>query len=357
MNELRVDAARAEMDRRGVEALVVTVGSDLPYLVGYKAIENERITALVVPAGGEPVLVIPVLEAARVESAVERRTWEETEDPLSIIASLVGDASTVAVGNQTWATFLLGLQQRLPATRFEPAEPIMSELRMVKDAGEVAALRAAGAATDSVVGRLAATKFSGRTERELSRLIDEMMLDSGHELAGFAIVASGPNGASPHHEPTDRTIEPGDAVVVDFGGWLDGYGSDTTRMFLVGDAPDGFVEAFEVLADAQRAAVEAVKPGVTAESIDAAARTVIDDGGYGELFIHRTGHGIGLDTHERPYLVEGNTIDLVPGMTFSVEPGIYVPDRWGMRIEDIVAVTDDGVERLNQSDRGLYTVE
>lgn len=357
MNERRIAAARAEMAGRGVDALVVTVGSDLPYLVGYKAIENERITALVLPVDGDPVLLVPMLEEARVESGVAKRAWSETEDPIAILAALIGDAATVAVGNQTWAIFLIGLQTRLPEVRFEPAEPLISELRMVKDEGEIAALRAAGAATDVVVARLGATGFSGRSERELSRLIDEMTLDSGHQRSGFAIVASGPNGASPHHEPTDRVIERGDAVVVDFGGWLDGYGSDTTRMFVVGDPPDGFAEPYEVLGAAQRAAVAAVKPGVTAESIDTVARTVIEDGGYGELFIHRTGHGIGLDTHERPYLVEGNTIELVPGMAFSIEPGIYQPGRWGMRIEDIVTVTKDGVERLNRSDRGLYIVE
>lgn len=358
MNEERIAAARVEMARRGVDALVVTVGSDLPYLIGYRAMENERITALVIPFGGNPVLVVPVLEEARVDSDVETVSWGETEDPIAIIADRIGEgASTVAVGNQTWATFLLALQERLPATRFEPAEPLMSELRMVKDKGEIAALRAAGAGVDGVVDRLASTRFSGQTERELSRRIDEMTLESGHDRVGFAIVASGPNGASPHHEATDRMIEPGDAVVVDFGGWMDGYASDTTRMFAVGEPPDGFAEAYAVLDTAQRAAVDAVRPGVSAESIDLAARDIIADAGYGELFIHRTGHGIGLDTHEHPYLVDGNTIPLVSGMAFSIEPGIYAPGRWGMRIEDIVAVTDDAVERLNRSDRRLYVVE
>lgn len=358
MNRARIAAAVAEMRRRGTDALVVTIGSDLPYLIGYRAMENERITALVVPADGDPTLVVPALEEARVHSEVEAVAWGETEDPIAIIADRIGEgASTVAVGNQTWATFLLALQERLPAIRFERAEPLMSALRMVKDADEIGALRAAGAAVDGVVEQLASTRFSGRTERGLSRLIDEMTLESGHERVGFAIVASGPNGASPHHEPTDRMIEPGDAVVVDFGGWMDGYASDTTRMFMVGETPNGFAEAYAVLDTAQRAAVEAVKPGVAAESIDRVARDIISDAGYGDLFIHRTGHGIGLDTHEHPYLVEGNTIPLVAGMVFSIEPGIYAPGRWGMRIEDIVAVTDDGVERLNRSDREVYLVE
>jgi Xaa-Pro aminopeptidase len=357
VSEERIAAARAEMAQRGVNALVVTVGSDLPYLIGYQAMENERITALVIPAVGDPVLVVPALEAARVDSDVERVPWAETDDPVGIIASLLDGAAAVAIGNQTWAVFLLGLQERLRGVSFESAEPLMSALRMVKDADEIAALRAAGAAVDGVVEQLATTRFSGRTERALSRLIDEMTIESGHERVGFAIVASGPNGASPHHEPTDRMIERGDAVVVDFGGWLDGYASDTTRMFVVGDPPEGFVEAYVVLDAAQRAAVEAVRPGVSAESIDRVARDIISDAGYGDLFIHRTGHGIGLDTHEHPYLVEGNTVPLVAGMAFSIEPGIYAPGRWGMRIEDIVAVTSDGVERLNQSDRRLYAVE
>jgi Xaa-Pro aminopeptidase len=357
VNEGRIDAARVGMSGRGVDALVLTIGSDLPYLTGYRAMENERITAFVLPASGDPVLVVPVLEEPRVESVVETRSWGETEDPLAIIAGLVGPATTIAIGDQTWSRFLLGLQERLPDVTFVAAEPILAPLRMVKDESEIAALRAAGAATDRVVARLAETELSGMTERRLARLVDELTLDEGHERTAHAIVAAGPNSASPHHEPTDRVVEAGDSVVVDFGGWLDGYGSDTTRTFVVGEPPDGFDEAYEVLAVAQRSAVDAVKPGASAESIDAVARGIITDAGYGDRFIHRTGHGIGLDVHEPPYLVAGNGTELVPGMTFSVEPGIYASGRWGMRIEDIVAVTEGGVERLNRSDRRLYRVE
>lgn len=357
MNDRRIEAARAEMAGRGVDALVLTIGSDLPYLTRYRAMENERITALVLPAFGAPVLVVPELEEPRVASAVETRPWGETEDPLAIIAGLLGPVPVVAIGDQTWSRFLLGLQERLPGVTFVAAEPILAPLRMVKDESEIAALRAAGAATDRVVARLAETALSGMTERGLARLVDELTIEEGHERTAHAIVASGPNGASPHHEPTDRVIEPGDAVVVDFGGWIDGYGSDTTRTFVVGESPDGFDEAFEVLSVAQRSAVDAVKPGAAAGSIDAVARGIITDAGYGDLFIHRTGHGIGLDVHEPPYLVAGNAMELVPGMTFSVEPGIYATGRWGMRIEDIVAVTEHGVERLNQSDRSLYRVQ
>ncbi|MFB3049185.1 MAG: M24 family metallopeptidase [Acidimicrobiia bacterium] len=358
MNPERIAAARRQMGERGVDTLVVTVGSDLPYLIGYRAMENERITALVLAGTADPVLVVPALEAPRVESPVETRAWEETEDPIAIIAELVGEgASTIAIGNQTWATFVLALQDRLASARFIEAEPLMAQLRIVKDEEELAALRAAGAATDTVVAQIAEMQISGRTERQVARIIEQLTLESGHEASAFAIVASGPNGASPHHEATDRVIEPGDAVVVDFGGWLRGYGSDTSRMFVVGDPPRGFRDAFAVLREAQRAGIDAVRPGATAQSVDRAARDVIAGAGYGEMFIHRTGHGIGLDTHEHPYLVAGNTVELKQGMAFSIEPGIYRTGEWGMRIEDIVAVTEDGVERMNQSDRDLYVVD
>jgi len=358
VNPERIAAARRQMGERGIDTLIVTVGSDLPYLIGYRAMENERITALVLRDNADPVLVVPALEAPRVGSPVETRAWEETEDPIAIIAELVGEgASTIAIGNQTWANFVLALQDRLATARFIEAEPMMAQLRIVKDEEELAALRAAGAAADGVVAQIAEMQISGRTERQLARTIEQLTLESGHESAAFAIVASGPNGASPHHEATDRVIEHGNAVVVDFGGRLRGYGSDTSRMFVVGDPPPGFRDAFAVLREAQRAGVDAVRPGVTAQSVDQAARDVIAGAGYGDLFIHRTGHGIGLDTHEHPYIVAGNTVELAQGMAFSIEPGIYQTGEWGMRIEDIVAVTEDGVERMNRSNRDLYVVD
>lgn len=353
----RVDRARAVMG--DVDALALSVGADLPYLTGYTAMPLERLTMLVVPRVGEATLVVPQLEAPRVEphpDVFAIRPWSETEDPIGIVAGLLAGARRVAIGDQTWATFLLQLQERLPEVSFTPASQIIAELRMRKDLDEVALLRAAGAAADRVAELLASERFAGRTERQISRLIADLLVAEGHDTADFAIVAAGPNGASPHHEPTDRTIEPGDAVVCDFGGSYRGYHSDTTRMFVVGEPPDGFVEAFEVLRVAQDLAVAAVRPGVTAESVDAVARGVIADAGYGEYFIHRTGHGIGLDVHEHPYIVAGDSTVLEPGMTFSIEPGIYLPGRFGMRIEDIVAVTTDGAERLNQSARDVVVV-
>ena len=353
----RITAARSAMRERGIDALVVSVGPDLPYLAGYRAMPLERITALVVPESGDAVLFVPELEAPRVSTSVEVSSWTETEDPFGLIADALPATGTIAVGDQMWASFLIAIQERLPGARFVDAEPMMASLRIVKDASEIAALRAAGHAADTVADHLGEVRFSGRTEQELSRIVADLLLASGHDSVSFAIVASGPNGASPHHEATGRVVEPGDAVVVDFGGRMRGYGSDTTRMYVVAEPPRGFVDAYRVLEAAQDAAVRSVRPGVGAASIDAAARTIIENAGYGEAFIHRPGHGIGLDAHEQPYIVAGNETAIEAGMAFSIEPGIYLPGRWGMRIEDIVVATTDGVERLNRSSRSLRVVE
>ncbi len=355
----RLERAGEMLAARHLDGLLLSVGADLPYFTGYEAMQTERLTMLVFPTGGRGTLFVPELEAPRVEShgdLFDIRPWSELEDPVRLVAGAASDWRRGLIGDHTWTTFALGLQEQLPSLALGRASDVTRELRMRKDAAEVAALRSAGRAADRVVARLAGMRFAGRTEREMARIIAEMTVEEGHQVAAFGIVASGPNGASPHHESGDRVIEAGDPVVVDFGGRFDGYFSDTTRNFVVAAPPDGYEEAFGVLHSAQQAAVEAVRPGVTAESVDAAARRVIEEAGFGEFFIHRTGHGIGLEVHEHPYIVEGNGVELEPGMAFSIEPGIYLPGRFGMRIEDIVVVTGDGCERLNQSSRALTVV-
>lgn len=355
----RVERVRELMKERGLDLLLLSVGADLPYLSGYQAMPLERLTMLVIPGEGRAVLVVPQLEAPRVTRHPEIfaiRPWGETEDPVAVVADLAAGARRAAVGDQTWSVFLLGLQERMPGVRFEPATPITRELRMRKDPTEVEFLRRAAQAADRVVGRLRRHPFRGKSERQLAREIAQMTVEEGHEAATLTIVASGPNAASPHHEPADRVIAEGDGVVVDFGGRVAGYHSDTSRTFFVGEPDRQFEEAYRVLARAQRTAVEAIGPGVTAQAVDRAARAVIEEAGYGEYFVHRTGHGIGLEGHEHPYIVEGNDLPLEPGMAFSVEPGIYLPGQFGMRVEDIVVVTEDGVERLNRSDRSLAIV-
>ena len=353
----RLDSARREMGQAEIDGLLLSVGSDLPYLTGYEAMPLERLTMFALTQDGA-VLVVPRLEEPRVEPGpFEVRSWDETEDPVAIVADHVGSRKRLGIGDHTWSLFLLRLQALLEGAEFVSATPVMSSLRIRKEPAEIDLLRQAAHATDRVAARLATTPISGLTERQLSYRVGEWTVDEGHDIATFRIVASGPNGASPHHEPTDRVIGEGDMVVIDFGGRLGGYCSDMTRMFVVGEPTSEQTEVHEVVRTAQQAGVDAVRPGVEAAAIDQAARQVIDDAGYGDNFIHRCGHGIGLEGHEEPYLVEGNHRPVESGMAFSVEPGIYLPGRFGVRIEDIVAVTDDGVEALNQASHELTVVE
>jgi Xaa-Pro aminopeptidase len=361
----RLERARAAMRARGVDAMFVGPSADLRYLVGYHALPLERLTLLVVPAEGTPSLVVPELEAALAEGSgatglAELVTWGETDDPYARVldrlrAADVDPRGNFAVQDRLWSSFTLALQGVLGEARWVPGSSVMRDLRVVKDADEIRALREVGAAIDAVHARVPELLRAGRTEAEVARDINELILDA-HDEVNFIIVGSGPNGASPHHDVGDRVLEPGDAVVVDIGGTRDGYCSDSTRDYAIGYLPDGYGELHAVLEEAQHRSVEAVRPGVTAESIDAAARDHITAAGYGERFIHRTGHGIGVEEHEEPYIVRGNTEPLVAGMAFSVEPGIYVPGRYGSRIEDIVVVTDDGVERLNDRPREVLVV-
>ncbi|WP_235003244.1 M24 family metallopeptidase [Blastococcus haudaquaticus] len=359
-------AAREIAAETGVDLMVLTPGSDLRYLVGYNAHPLERLTALAVPARGEAFLVVPRLEAPMVAASpagslgLDVLAWDETDDPFAMLAGAatarLGRApGRVAVGARSWAEHALGVQCAVAGSELGLASPVIDRLRMVKSAAEVEELAVAGAAIDRVHAHMGEWLRVGRTEAEVGADIAAAILDEGHVSVDFVIVGSGPNGASPHHELSDRTIEAGDVVVVDLGGGIPtGYRSDCTRTYTVGGPPSADVaEWYAVLQAAQSASVAAVRPGVTAEAIDEAARTVIADAGWGEHFIHRTGHGIGLDTHEAPYIVAGNDIPLVPGMAFSVEPGIYLAGRCGARIEDIVVCTEDGVRVLNEGPREL----
>jgi Xaa-Pro aminopeptidase len=355
----RLGRARDRMEELGVDVLLLSVGADLPYLTGYEATPLERLTMLVVPRDVEATLVVPRLEAARVEERPEAFTvqaWDETDDPIAVVVGLAGAARVAAIGDHTWARFVLDLQESLPAVRFRKASEVTGPLRVVKDQREVEALRAAARAVDAIAESMRDRPFAGRREVEVHRELVESMLDAGHERANFAIVASGPNGASPHHEPRDRVIAQGDVVLCDFGGTMRGYCSDITRMFAVGTPGPDVRDAYAVLVDAQEQAVRAATVGTACEEVDAVARRVIGEAGYGDRFIHRTGHGIGVEAHEDPYLVAGNRAALVPGNAFSIEPGIYVPGRFGLRLEDIVVATADGPERLNRAPRDLAVV-
>jgi Xaa-Pro aminopeptidase len=365
----RVHTAREVAAELGIDLLVVTPGSDLRYLCGYDAHAMERLTALAVPRQGEPFLVVPRLEAPMVEASpagrlgLEVLAWDETDDPFALLAAtatarLGAGPTRVAVGSRTWAEHALGVQRALAGSALELAAPVVDRLRMVKTPAEIAELAAAGAAIDRVHARMGEWLRVGRTEAQVGADIAAAILAEGHVGVDFTIVGSGPNGASPHHELSDRVVDDGDLVVVDIGGeTATGYRSDCTRTYAVGREPGAEVtEWYAVLQAAQAAATAAVRPGVTAEQVDAAAREVITAAGWGGYFIHRTGHGIGLDTHEAPYIVAGNALPLTPGMAFSVEPGIYLPGRCGARIEDIVVCTEDGVVSVNEGPRELVTL-
>jgi Xaa-Pro aminopeptidase len=360
----RLMLAREAAARAGLGALLITPGADLRYLTGYDALPLERLTCLVLPVDGDPVLLVPALEkpAAQASPAgrlgIEICAWNETDDPYALAARRLPSAiASVGVDNHMWAEKIMAFRAALPNARQELAGGVLGALRMRKSEREVEALRQAGAAIDRVHERIGEWLRAGRTEREVARDIAEAILAEGHVRADFVIVGSGPNGASPHHDVSDRVIEHGDPVVVDIGGTThDGYCSDSTRVYAVGEPPEEFRRLYDVLLTAQRAQTDTVRPGITAEHLDAIGRQIIADAGYGEYFIHRTGHGIGLESHEEPYIVAGNPLPLEPGMAFSIEPGIYLPEKYGARIEDILVCTHDGGERLNLTIRDLVVL-
>lgn len=368
----RLARATALARERGVDALLIGVGPDLRYLTGCDLHLTERLTMLVVTAGdGAMLLVTPRLEvpaaAAGLRIDVPIVGWEETADPFALVAERVtattGRDARLAVSDQLWASHLLRLQAALPGSTFEAASHLLRELRMIKDAGEIDALRRAAQAADRALSAVARGRLMGRSEADVAREIEQRLVEEGHQRADFAIVASGPNAASPHHGASDRVIAAGGPVVIDIGGTLDGYASDITRTIWVtgGDPARGpdptFLEIYDLVREAQASATAAARPGTPCAGVDAIARDIISAGGHGERFIHRTGHGIGLEGHEDPYLVAGNDRPLEAGMTFSIEPGIYLEGRYGVRIEDIVVCTAAGPVSLNEAPRDMLIVD
>ncbi|CAJ1503995.1 M24 family metallopeptidase [[Mycobacterium] burgundiense] len=359
----RLRAAAAATAEAGLAGLIITPGYDLRYLVGSRAQTFERLTALVIPVDREPTLVIPRLELASLkQSAVLElglpvRDWVDGQDPYDmVVGALGGDPVATAVTDSMPALHLLPLTERLDDLPVL-ATDVLRSLRMIKDPAEIDALRQAGAAIDRVHAMVPELLVPGRTEAEVAADIEKAIVAEGHSQAAFIIVGSGPHGADPHHEHSDRELRAGDIVVVDIGGpYEPGYNSDCTRTYSLGEPSAEVAQQYSVLQRAQRAAVEAVRPGVRAEQVDAAAREVLIEAGLGEYFVHRTGHGIGLSVHEEPYIVAGNDLPLRAGMAFSVEPGVYFPGKWGARIEDIVIVTPDGAESLNQRPHELIVV-
>jgi Xaa-Pro aminopeptidase len=384
--EERIEKAQALLPQSDASALLIGVGAELQWLTGYAAHALERLTMLVIPLRGRASLIVPRLERAPAEGCTAAQaglidiiTWEETEDPFEVVAKLLDERDSrpevqlgalggawgrlggLLVSDRLWATFLLRLQAQIPDAAFGLASTVLSDLRAIKDADEVELLRKAAHAADRAVGKVASGRLIGRTEADIAREVREWLLNEGHDEASFWIVASGPNSASPHHEPGERVVNAGEPILLDIGGQVEGYCSDITRTFWVtGDKDDGpsdeYRNLYDVLQKAQRVSSESAKTGVPAEDVDAAGRRLIADAGFGPNFIHRTGHGIGLEGHEDPYIVSGNSRPLEPGNAFSIEPGIYLDGKYGARIEDIVVATAAGPDSLNVAPRELILV-
>ncbi|MCF4121591.1 aminopeptidase P family protein [Antribacter sp. KLBMP9083] len=367
--------AAAQATAAGLDGVLVTPGPDLLYFLGYTpSAVTERITLLAIPADGDPVALVPRLEAHDLElgtgGAIEAVPWSDGEDEYAAAARLLRPGARYAISDSAWAMHVLGLQRTLPGSTYEAFTRALPMLRAVKTPEEVGRLAAAGAAADAAFDGILGVPFAGRRERDVAADLDRLLREHGHEQVDFTLVCAGENGADPHHHAGDRMIRQGDMVVLDFGGLRDGYGSDTTRTVHVGTLTADEREVHDVVRAAQEAGVRAVVPGATCEDVDRAARAVIEGAGYGELFVHRTGHGIGLTTHEPPYMVEGEAQAIQPGMCFSVEPGIYLPGRFGVRIEDIVVAfpgalpapapgvdpVPDAAARLNRSPREVQLV-
>jgi Xaa-Pro aminopeptidase len=359
----RMRRAADQAAAAGLTGLLVTPGPDLKCLAGYMPVAiTERLTVLVLQPDRDPAMIMPILERPDADGAPSAGTialsdWTDGSDPYAKAAQLLDRNGTYAISDSAWALQLLGLQKALPDTRYVSMTAALPMLRAVKDTEEIERLAAAGAAADECYEELLRVRFSGRQEPEVAADLADLLISHGHSQVDFTVVGSGPHGANPHHEAGDRTIQEGDMVVLDFGGLKDGYGSDTSRTVHVGEPTDEERNVHDIVRHAQQAGYEAVRPGVACQDIDRAARKVIADAGYGEQFIHRVGHGIGQTTHEPPYMVEGETHPLEPGMCFSIEPGIYLSGRFGVRIEDIVAVTDDGGRRFNHTSREMQLVE
>ena len=347
----------------GLDGVIVAPGPDLVWLTGYRPTAiTERLTMLVLSPLIRPTLLVPVLERPDAEAAAGASSlamveWADGSDPYLTARGLLQPDGRFGISDSAWALHLLGLQQALPHSHYRALTHSLPMLRAVKDANELGRLAAAGAAADATYEQILQVRFGGRRETDVAADLARLLREHGHEQVDFTVVGSGPNGANPHHEAGDRVIEQGDAIVLDFGGLMYGYGSDTTRTVCVGEPSAEVQKIHDIVREAQQAAFEAVRPGVPCQEIDRVARTVIRRAGYGEQFIHRTGHGIGVTTHEPPYMVEGEEQALEPGMCFSIEPGIYLAGRFGVRIEDIVTVTDLAGRRLNNTDHHLRVVE
>lgn len=351
--EKRLSRARTAMHEHGLDTLILTPGAAMRYLSGFSETGHERLLALIIPDDQPWLFVTPALNASQARAnpagITDVRVWDDTQGWQGLLreicTDLTLDIGIIGLDDDMPARFSLAMQEIMPTTLLKLASPVFGPLRAVKDTGELAAMQHAADATDALIAPAYAACTVGATERDIAAAIQNTLAALGAEASFEAIVGTGANGASPHHHTGKSKVQRGDIVVLDFGAQMDGYHGDITRTVAVGSASDEARRVYDIVYHAQAAAFDAVQPGATGHDIDAAARRVITDAGYGEFFIHRTGHGIGLDDHETPYIVAGNRGKLLPGHCFSIEPGIYLPGKFGVRLENIVFVTEDNTAR------------
>ncbi len=360
----RWDALRARARAVGADALVVGGGADLYYLTGHDGHSYERLTAAIslTTSNGPPaVLVTPALEAGRIiamPEVFETQRWEDEDDPIADAVRTLPETGVALVSDDLQANHLLAMQAARPGVQFRALNETLGGMRSIKTAAERHALRAVGARADIVHQQIQAGEVPliGRTELEVKADIHDRLLAAGHDRVTFIIVASGPNSASPHHHPGSRVINENEMVLFDFGGTFNGFNSDTTRCVFTGPVPNDVAAAWSSLVAAQEAAFQAAIPGNRLCDVDNAARAALTADGYGPEFIHRTGHGIGTEVHEHPYVTSSNDTEIVEGNAFSIEPGIYRTGAWGMRLEDIVVIEADGPVRCNATKREIVSV-
>lgn len=355
----RIQKIQAIMKSQNTDYMVFAPTSHLFYLTGLKTTADERLQVFLVPAEGKPVMIMPDMYREAAENLEEKNfelaTWSDETDPVNLLLPLIKKGSAIAaIDERMWAGHFLSLRRAFVGFEFIGVSNLMREIRMFKDQYEMSQLAKAGGLTDKVMAEVRMVIQPGISEKELAFFVESKLKEYGAEELSFKpIVASGPNTSSPHHYTGERKLQMGDLVVLDFGGLFQGYCSDMTRTFSVGKASAEVKKVFNAVKDANEAGFLAVQQGIACEKVDEAAREVISRAGYGEYFIHRTGHGIGLDIHEDPYIVKGNQEILKTGMTFSIEPGIYLPGKFGVRIEDIVGLTENGPVRFNNFSREL----
>jgi len=352
------------MSEKEIDVLFLAPGPNMYYISGFLEEPSERLLSLIVPQSGDPFFIVPELyeQQVRAFSWVEKLvSWKDSEDPNAVLSAtlkqVVTRRPTIAVDSRMWSRFLLMLLSVAPDARYLDAATVMSPLRIKKTSEEIALMKRSAKIADTAFTETVKECREGMTEHQVAAKLVNELRRLGADSVGFEPAASsGPNAVLPHYRSGDRKLERGDLVVMDYGCLYRGYNSDITRTIAVGSCNNERKKACEVVRSAQEKACQAALEGVEAQSVDRVARGIIGAAGYGQFFVHRTGHGIGLEIHEEPYIVAGNALKLEEGMAFSVEPGIYVPGQYGVRIEDIVVIQAGKARRLNDCTRELVTI-